>query len=224
MILAEHIDHICLKPDTTIADVEKLSREAIDYKFKTICVPPLFVKIAKAFTVQTNVKVAAAIAFPFGYSAIEAKIAEIVLAIVDGADELEMVINTGAVKNSDWHFLASEINTIMPVIKSNGKSVTVIFETALMTETEIITACDVYGAAGVDFVKAGTGTIENLLIADQVKLIRKHLAETVKIKVATDVKNYRDAENLITAGGNRLSCNNSLSFLQQPLQQPLQQY
>jgi deoxyribose-phosphate aldolase len=219
MILAEHIDHICLKPDTTIADVEKLSREAVDYKFKTICVPPLFVKIAKAFTVQTDVKVAAAIAFPFGYSAIEAKIAEIVLAIVDGADELEMVINTGAVKNADWQFLASEINTIMPMVRSKGKTITVIFETGLMTDAEIITACDVYGAAGVDFVKAGTGTMENALVADQVKLIRKHLAETIKIKVAADVKNYGDAQKLINAGGNRLSCNNSLELLQQALQQ-----
>jgi deoxyribose-phosphate aldolase len=219
MILAEHIDHICLKPDTSIADVEKLCREAVDYKFKTICVPPLFVKIAKAFTAQTDVEVAAAIAFPFGYSAIEAKIAEIVLAIVDGADELEMVINAGAVKNSDWQFLASEINTIMPIVRGKGKAITVIFETGLMTDDEIIAACDVYGAAGVDFVKAGTGTMENALITDHVKLIRKHLAETIKIKVATDVKNYGEAKKLINAGGNRLSCNNSLELLQQALQQ-----
>jgi deoxyribose-phosphate aldolase len=219
MTLSEHIDHTCLKPDTTIADVEKLCREAVDYKFKTICVPPLFVKIAKAFTAQTDVRVAAAVAFPYGYSAIEAKIAEIVLAIVDGADELEMVINTGAVKNSDWQFLASEINTIMPVVRSKGKTITVIFETGLMTDAEIITACDVYGAAGVDFVKAGTGTMGNLLIADQVKLIRKHLAETVKIKVAADIKNYGDAKKIFNAGANRFSCNNSLELLQQAVQQ-----
>jgi deoxyribose-phosphate aldolase len=219
MILAEHIDHTCLKPDTSIADVEKLCREAIEFKFATICVPPLFVKIAKAFTAKTDVQVAAAIAFPFGYSAIEAKIAEIVLAIVDGADELEMVINTGAVKNSDWQFLASEINTIMPIVRGKGKTITVIFETGLMTDAEIITACDVYGATGVNYVKAGTGTMENALVADQVKLIRKHLAETIKIKVATDVKNYAEAKKLIAAGSNRLSCNNSLELLQHALQQ-----
>jgi deoxyribose-phosphate aldolase len=219
MILAEHIDHICLKPDTTIGDIEKLCREAIEYKFTAIWVPPLFVKSAKAFTAGTGIQVAAAIGFPFGYSAIEAKIAEIVLAIIDGADELEMVINAGAVKNNDWQFLASEINTIMPVIRSKGKKITVIIETGLMTDAEIITACDIYGAAAVDFVKAGTGTMENVLIVEQVKLIRKHLAETVRVKVATDIKNYSDAKKLFNAGANRLSCSNSLKLLQEALQQ-----
>lgn len=219
MIIAEHIDHICLKPDTILADVENLCVEAVEYKFRTVCVPPLFVKKVKAFTVETDIRCAAVIGFPFGYSAIEAKIAEIVLAIIDGADELEMVINTGAVKNNDWQFLASEINTIMPVIRIKEKKITVILETGLMTDAEIITACDIYGAAGVDFVKAGTGTMENLLIAEQVKLIRKHLAETVQIKVAADIKNYNEAKKLFNAGASRLSCSNGLKLLQEALQQ-----
>lgn len=98
MELSRYIDHVCIKPDTTMGDVEKLCREAVEYKFNAICVPPLFVKIAKAFTAGSAVKCAAVIGFPFGYSAIEAKVAEIVLAIIDRADELEMVINTSAVK------------------------------------------------------------------------------------------------------------------------------
>jgi deoxyribose-phosphate aldolase len=219
MILTEHIDHACLKPDTTIADVEQLCREAVEYKFSTVCVPPLFVKKAKLYTAETGINTAAVIGFPFGYSAIEAKIAEIVLAVIDGADELEVVINTAAVKNNDWQFLASEINNIMPVIKSKGNKITVILETGLMTDAEIITACDMYGAAGVDFVKAGTGIMENLRITEQVRLIRKHLAETVQIKAATDVKNYNDAKNLLNAGANLLSCSNSLKLLQEALQQ-----
>ena len=153
MILTEHIDNACIKPDTTIGDVEQLCREAIEYKFRTVCVPPLFVKKAKSFTAETDIKTAVVIGFPFGYSAIEAKIAEIVLAIIDDADELEVVINTGAIKNNDWQFLAGEINTIMPVTRSKGKKITIILETGLMTNTEIITACDMYGAAGVDFVE-----------------------------------------------------------------------
>ena len=219
MILTEHIDHACIKPDTTIGDVEQLCREAIEYKFSTVCVPPLFVKKAKLFTAGSGIKTATVIGFPFGYSAIEAKIAEIVLAIIDGADELEMVINTAAVKNNDWQFLAGEINTIMPVIRSKGKKITIILETGLMSDTEIITACDMYGAAGVDFVRAGTGTMENAQLAEDIKLIRKHLAETVQIKVAADVKNYSDAQNLLNAGANRLSCSNSLKLLQEALQQ-----
>ena len=219
MILTEHIDHACLKPDTTIADVEQLCQEAIEYKFHNVCVPPLFVKKAKLFTTVTGIQTAAVIGFPFGYSAIEAKVAEIVLAIIDGADEIEMVINTGAVKNNDWQFLDNEINTVMSVVRSKAKKITVIFETGLMSDAEIITACDVYGAAGVDFIKAGTGTMENLLVMEQVKLIRKHLAETVQVKVATNIKNYTEAKIFLHAGANRLSCSNSLDLFQEALQQ-----
>ncbi len=219
MELTQYIDHTCIRPDTTIPDVEKLCSEAIEHKFQTICVPPLFVKMAKALTAEAAVKCAAVIGFPFGYSAIEAKVAEIVLAIIDGADEIEMVINTGAVKNNDWQYLASEINTVVPVVRSRGKKITVILETGLMTEEEIIRCCDIYGAAGVDFVKAGTGTMENALVAEQVKLIRKHLAEPVHIKAASGIKNYSDAKNLFNAGANRLSCHNSLKLLQEALQQ-----
>jgi deoxyribose-phosphate aldolase len=219
MELTQYIDHTCIKPDTTMGDVEKLCREAVDYKINTVCVPPLFIKTAKALTAGTAVKCAAVVGFPFGYSAIEAKVAEIVLGIIDGADELEMVINTGAVKNNDWQYLASEINTVMSVVKTKAKKMTVILETNLMTEDEIIKACDIYGAAGVDYVKAGTGTIDNILVAEQVKIIRKHLAERVHIKVGTGIKNYSDAINLFAAGANRFSCSNSLKLLQEALQQ-----
>jgi deoxyribose-phosphate aldolase len=219
MILSEHIDHVCLKPDTTIGDVENLCREAIEYKIKTVCVPPLFVKTAKALTGKTDIQVATVIGFPYGYSAIEAKVAEIMLAIIDGADELEMMINTGAVKNNDWQFLANEINTVIPVIRSKGKKITVIFETGLMNNQEIITACDMYGAANVDFIKAGTGTMQNVIMLEQVKLIRKHLATQVHIKVATNIKNYSHAKDLFKAGANRLTTCNSLVLLQEALQQ-----
>ena len=219
MKLTEHIDHTCIKPDTTMADVEKLCSEAVEYKLGVICVPPLFVKKAKSNTAETSIKTTTVIGFPFGYSAIEAKIAEIVLAIIDGADELEVVINTAAVKNADWQYLANEINNIMPVIRSKGKKITVILETVLMADTEIITACDMYGAAGVDFIKAGTGTMENPGIVEQIKLIRKHLAETIQIKVAANIENYSEARDLFNAGANRLSCGNSLKLLQEVLQQ-----
>jgi deoxyribose-phosphate aldolase len=93
MNISSYIDHTVLKPTTTIADVEKLCAEAMQYNFAAVCVPPLFVKKAKGLTGGSNVKVATVIGFPFGYSAIEAKVAEIILAILDGADELDMVIN-----------------------------------------------------------------------------------------------------------------------------------
>src|SRR5579875_3259643 len=99
MHLARYIDHTILKPTTTIADIEKLCNEAIQFGFAAVCVPPPFVKKAKELTAKTNVKTATVIGFPFGYSAIEAKIAEVLLAMVDGADELDIVINLIALKN-----------------------------------------------------------------------------------------------------------------------------
>jgi deoxyribose-phosphate aldolase len=219
MNLAAYIEHSALKPGTVISDIESVCSVAVEYKFSTICIPPLFVKTAKNLTAETGIKVSTVIGFPFGYSAIEAKVAEIVLAIIDGADEIEMVINTSAVKNKDWQFLAAEINTVMPIVRGKGKAITVILETGLMSEPEIITACDVYGAAGVDFIKAGTGFIENEPAIEHIKLIRKHLAAPVGIKSAAAIKNYGFALDIIKAGAGRLCCNNGLQLLQETLQQ-----
>jgi len=219
MQIEKYIQHAALKPGTTIGDIDMLCSEAVEYKMTDICVPPLFIKKAKALTDETGIRVSAVIGFPFGYSAIEAKVAEIVLAVIDGVDDIEMLINTSAVKNSDWQFLANEINTVMPVIRGRGKTITVILETALMSDPEIITACDIYGAAAVDHVKAGTGFAEDAMILERVQLLRKHLAEPVGIKVATGIKNYSFAKELIKAGASRLCCNNSLKLIQEALQQ-----
>jgi len=219
MKITAYIEHTELKPGATINDIEKLCSEAINYEFLSICVPPLFVKKAKELLAGKNIKVSTVIGFPFGYSAIESKLAEIVLAIIDGADELEMVINTSAVKNNDWQFLAGEINTIMPITRAKGKRFTVILETGLMTDQEILTACDIYGAAGVDFLKAGTGFFENDRLLENLLLIRKHLANPVQIKTGSVIKNYNFAKDLIKAGANLLCCNNSLMLLREAVQQ-----
>lgn len=219
MNIEEYIAHSALKPDTFMGDIEIACREAIECKLTTVCVPPLFVKAAKRLTAQTGINISTVVGYPFGYSAIEAKIAEIVLAIIDGVDEVEMVINIGAVKNKDWQFLANEINTAIPIIRKKEKRLTVIIETALLTDEEMITACDIYGAAGVDFIRIGTGIMENKLVIENLKLIRKHLADPVKIKVAADIKNYTFAKTLIGAGANRLYGNNSLKIITEAMQQ-----
>ena len=115
MTIASYIDHTLLKPTATLPEIENLCREAMEYGFAAVCVPPLYVKKASELVADSKVNTATVIGFPFGYSAIEAKVAEIVLAIVDGADELDMVVNISAIKNNDWAFIANEINTIMPL-------------------------------------------------------------------------------------------------------------
>lgn len=214
-----YIDHTVLKPTTTLQDVEQLCQEAIQYQFAAVCVPPLFVKKATAFVDGTGVKVATVIGFPFGYSAIEAKVAETVLAIVDGADELDLVINISAIKNKDWQFLANEINTILPIVRNKKKVIKIIIESGILTDEEIITCCDLYGAAGVDFMKTSTGYAATGATVAAVALMRKHLANAIQIKASGGIKNYTFAKALIKAGATRLGCSSSIQIVEEAAQQ-----
>ena len=213
MNIAGYIDHTVLKPTTMVADVEKLCSEALQYQFAAVCVPPLFVKKAKDLIETSNVKVATVIGFPFGYSAIEAKVAEVVLAIIDGADELDVVINISAIKNNDWQFLANEINAILPIVKSKGKVIKIIIESGILTNDEIIKCCDLYGAAGVDYMKTSTGYAEKGATPEAVQLMRKHLADSIRIKASGGIKNYTFAKQLIDAGATRIGCSSSITIV-----------
>lgn len=219
MLINSYIDHTVLKPTTTLQDVEQLCREAIQYQFAAVCVPPLFVKKATALVAGSGVKVATVIGFPFGYSAIEAKLAETVLAIVDGADELDLVINISAIKNKDWQFLASEINTILPIVRNKNKVIKIIIESGILTDEEIITCCDLYGAAGVDFLKTSTGYAATGATIAAIALMRKHLADAIQIKASGGIKNYTFAKALIEAGATRLGCSSSIQIVEEAAQQ-----
>lgn len=215
MEINTYIDHTILKPTTLVSEVEKICNEAMTYHFAAVCIPPTFVKFAKHKLQNTPVKVATVIGFPFGYSAVEAKLAEILLAIVDGADELDIVINFMAIKNNDWDYVANEINHLMPVIKSNQKVIKVIIESGVLTEDEIIKCCTLYGAAGVDYVKTSTGYAEKGATVEAVTLMRKHLPLHVKIKASGGIRDYLFAEELIIAGASRLGCSASVTIINQ---------
>ena len=219
MNIAHYIDHTVLKPTTLISDVEKICVEAIQYQFAAVCVPPLFVKKVVALLNGTAVKVVTVIGFPFGYSAIEAKVAETILAIIDGADELDLVINISAIKNNDWQFLASEINAILPIVRSKQKVIKIIIESGVLTDEEIITCCDLYGAAGVDFMKTSTGYAEQGATLHAVQLMRKHLADKIHIKASGGIKTYTFAKQLIDAGATRLGCSSSIQIVNEAAQQ-----
>ncbi len=219
MNLEKYIELTLLRSNTTLAQIEAVCKESIVYKLTILCVPPLFVKKAKELTAGSTVKISTVIGYPLGYNATEAKVAEIVLAVIDGADEVEMVVNTLAIKNNDWQYLAHEINTMLPIVRGKSRKITVVLETALMTDEEIVTACDIYGAAAVDYVKVGTGFEEDENATERIRLIRKHLADAVQIKWAGGIINFKFASTLINAGANRLSCNNGLRLIQEALQQ-----
>lgn len=218
MTINPYIDHTILKPTTIFSEVEKVCLEAMQYEFAAVCIPPLFVKKAKEILNNSTVKVATVIGFPFGYCAIEAKVAEIVLAMIDGVDELDMVINISAIKNNDWNFIANEINTIMPIVKSKRKIIKVIIESGILTDDEIIKCCDIYGMAAVDYVKTSTGYAEKGASVHAVKLIRAHLADSIKIKASGGIKSYAFAKELIEAGANRLGCSSSVQIVNESIE------
>ncbi len=213
MQIAQYIDHTILKPTTLISDIEKLCAEAKEYGFASACVPPPFVKKTKELLQGSGVKTCTVIGFPFGYAAIEAKLAEVVLALVDGADELDIVINLIALKNNDWQYLANEINHLVPVIKEKGKLVKVIIESGILTDEEIIKCCELYGLAGIDYLKTSTGYAEKGASIHAVELFKKYLPEAVQIKASGGIRDYEFAKQLVEAGATRLGCSAGVAIV-----------
>jgi deoxyribose-phosphate aldolase len=171
------------------------------------------IKVAKNFLPTSSVKIATVIGFPFGYAAAEAKIAEIILAMVDGADELDMVVNLIALKNNDWQYLANEITHILPIVKQQNKVIKIIIESGVLTDEEIIRCCELYGTAGVDFLKTSTGYAEKGATVEAVSLMRKHLPGNIQIKASGGIRSYAFAKQLIEAGATRLGCSSSVSLI-----------
>ncbi|HEX5026600.1 MAG TPA: deoxyribose-phosphate aldolase [Agriterribacter sp.] len=215
MNIASYIDHTILKPTATIEEVERVCYEALKYQFAAVCVPPLYVKTVKSLLAGSGIKIATVIGFPFGYSAVEAKLAEVVLAVSDGVDELDMVINITAIKNKDWLFIANEINTILPFIRNYNRVIKVIIESGLLTDNEIIKCCELYGAAGVDFIKTSTGYAERGATVEAVRLMRQHLPAHVKIKASGGIRTFSFAQELLLAGADRLGCSGSMDIVEQ---------
>jgi deoxyribose-phosphate aldolase len=215
MQIASYIDHTILKPTCLIADVERVCREAVQYGFAAVCIPPPFVKRAKTILSPTLVKVATVVGFPFGYAPVESKVAETVLGIVDGADELDMVINLVALKNGDWAYLEREINLVNDIVKQRERLIKVIIESGLLAEDEILKCCSLYAKAGVDFVKTSTGYAERGASVEAVQLMRKHLPSTVSIKASGGIRTYEFAKQLIDAGATRLGTSASVSIVKE---------
>jgi deoxyribose-phosphate aldolase len=217
MQIASYIDHTILKPTCLVSEIERVCSEAVEFEFAAVCIPPPFVKRAKTILAPTSIKVATVIGFPFGYAAIEAKVAETVLAIVDGTDELDMVINLIALKNGDWDYLKREIQPVMDIIRQKNKLIKVIIESGVLTNEEIIHCCQLYSAAGVDYLKTSTGYAEKGASIEAVQLLRKHLPSSIKIKASGGIRSYSFAKQLIDAGAERLGCSGSVAIVKESL-------
>ncbi|HYF31415.1 MAG TPA: deoxyribose-phosphate aldolase [Chitinophagaceae bacterium] len=213
MNIASYIDHTLLKPSILTTEVEKLCSEAYAYGFAAVCVPPPFVQRCKTILQPSAVKVATVIGFPFGYSVIEAKLAETVMAVVDGADELDMVINLAALKNGDWQYLDKEVHHVLEVTRQHNKVLKVIIESGTLTAAEIVECCHRYAKAGVDFVKTSTGYAEKGASVEDVQLMRRNLPSSIRVKASGGIRTYDFAKALIGAGADRLGCSASVAIV-----------
>jgi deoxyribose-phosphate aldolase len=133
--------------------------------------------------------------------------------MVDGADELDVVANISAIKNADWSAIADEINHIMPIIRSKNKVVKIIIESGVLTDDEIIKCCDIYGIAGIDYLKTSTGYAEKGASVEAVKLFRKHLPDQVQIKASGGIRDYATAQLMIDAGARRIGCSAGVAIV-----------
>ncbi len=216
-LLDSNIEIRALEATTTLEEIKAICATAIEQDFVSISVPPMFVKNAKSFICEHPIEIATVVGFPLGYQAIESKLAEVVLAMVDGADEIQVVINVLALKNNDWQYLAKELNTLLSVIRSKSKRITLIIEVAALNKEELIQCCDLYGAAGIDFLQAGTGFYHKAITPEMIRTIRKHLADNVKIKLVLKHDQATQAQDFIQAGAAMISIESSLQFVKQSL-------
>ena len=209
---AAMIDHTNLKPVATRRDIEQLCREAVESGFASVCVNPVYVPFAAGLLKNTKVKVCTVVGFPLGASAHDAKAAEAAFAVKQGAQEIDMVIDIGAVKEGRFADVEQDIAGV--VTASAPAAVKVILETCYLTENEIIQACTAAVNAGAAFVKTSTGFGSGGATVDAVVLMRRTVGSSVGVKAAGGIKTLETAIALIDAGANRLGCSAGMELLQ----------
>lgn len=202
MKLNKLIDHTLLKPEATKAQIEKLCGEAKEYDFKSVCVNPHYVKYAKELLKERDVLVCTVIGFPLGQNTTAIKVAETKDAIQNGADEIDMVLNIGALKSKDEDYVLNEIKEIRNACK--GKTLKVIIETCLLTDEEKITACKLSKEAGADFVKTSTGFSTHGATVEDVKSMRETVGEDMGVKASGGIRDRETALKMVEAGATRL--------------------
>ena len=210
--VAAMIDHTLLKPEATKEQIETLCQEAIENKFFSVCVNPVWVRTSKELVKNSGVKVCTVIGFPLGASTSEIKAFETINAIENGADEVDMVINIGALKDQNDTLVESDIRAVVEAAK--GKALTkVIIETSLLTKEEKIRACEISVKAGADYVKTSTGFSTGGATFDDIALMRKTVGPSIGVKASGGVRSTEDAQKMIEAGATRIGASSSVDII-----------
>lgn len=202
--LAGLIDHTLLKPDATAGDIDKLCREAAEWHFASVCVNPTWVAHAAARLRGSGVAVCSVVGFPLGASTSDVKQFEARRAIFDGASEIDMVLNVGALKSGDVRLVTDDIRGVVTACHAGGALGKVILETALLTDDEKVTACTLAKAAGADFVKTSTGFGPGGATAADVALMRRVVGEEMGVKASGGVRDLEQMKAMVAAGATRI--------------------
>ncbi len=210
--MASMIDHTVLAPATSREDIEKLCEEARRFRFASVCVNPCYVPLCAQMLRMTSVKVCTVVGFPLGANRSEVKAFETERAISDGAQEVDMVINVGALKSKDHELVESDIRAVVEKCRSIVVS-KVIIEAALLTDEEKVTACTLAKAAGADFVKTSTGFGPGGATAHDVALMRGVVGEDMGVKAAGGIRDVETAEEMVAAGASRIGASASVKIV-----------
>ncbi len=212
MISTKYFDHTILKADATEAQVAKICKEALENEFASVCVNQYYTKFVAEQLKGSDVKVCTVVGFPLGMSDTRVKAFETKAAIEDGAEEVDMVINVGALKDGKYDYVRNDIKTLKDVC---GKEVLlkVIIETCLLTDEEKVKACELAKEAGADYVKTSTGFSTGGAKAEDVALMRKTVGEGLGVKASGGIHTAEEAQAMIDAGASRLGTSATLAII-----------
>jgi deoxyribose-phosphate aldolase len=213
--VAKLIDHTLLRPEATRHDMEALCREALDFKFATVCINPTWVTLAARLLHGSGVGVCSVVGFPFGATTPDVKACEARRAIADGAREIDMVINVGALKSGNHDGVQRDIEAVTAPCREGSALSKAIIEAALLTEEEKIAACMLAKSAGADFVKTSTGFGPGGATVADVALIRRVVGPAMGIKAAGGIRDLATLEAMVAAGATRIGSSASVQIMQQ---------
>ncbi|MET3720277.1 MULTISPECIES: deoxyribose-phosphate aldolase [unclassified Arthrobacter] len=211
--IASYIDHTLLKPEASDADILKVCAEAAEYRFKSVCVNPLWVKTVKTALKGSGVLTCSVVGFPMGATPSDVKAFEARGAVLDGADEIDMVINIAAARAGDKGALVEDISAVAEAVHASGAMLKVIIETVLLTDDQKVLACQAAVEAGADFVKTSTGFNGGGATAEDIALMRRTVGPDLGVKASGGVRSLADAQAMIAAGATRIGASSGIAIV-----------
>ncbi|BCY16154.1 MAG: deoxyribose-phosphate aldolase [Chloroflexi bacterium] len=212
--LAGYIDHTLLKQDATIAQIEKLCEEAAKYQFASVCVNATYAALCAKLLKDTGVKVCCVVGFPLGATLSSVKAFETEQVIADGASEVDMVLNVGALKSGNFTLVKNDVTAVVRAAHAKNALVKVIIETCLLTDDEKVKACQICQSAGADFVKTSTGFSTAGATVEDVALMRKTVGPDMGVKAAGGVRTRDDVLAMIKAGATRIGTSGGVKIME----------